>query len=124
MKKVNIIYWITTGLFCAFMILSSVPNVLSTPDSVEMISKQMGYPPYIIPFLGAAKLLGIFAILIPGFPKIKEWAYAGLAFDLIGASYSILVSLPFDPGFFGMIVPFGCGTVSYIYHHKRLKADN
>ena len=123
MKKDTIIFWITTGLFSAFMILSSVPNVLSTPESVEMLSKQMGYPIYIIPFLGVAKLLGVAAILIPGFPRIKEWAYAGLAFDLIGASYSILVSLPFDPGFFGMIVPFGFGTASYIYHHKRLKSS-
>ena len=42
-------------------------------------------PAYLISFLSIAKILGVIAILIPGFPRIKEWAYAGLMFDLIGA---------------------------------------
>src|SRR5262249_22200381 len=45
-------------------------------------------PPYLLPFLGTAKVLGAIAILSPGFRLLKEWAYAGLAFDLIGAVYS------------------------------------
>jgi hypothetical protein len=53
---------------------------------------KVGVPLYLIPFIGIAKVLGVIAILIPGFPKLKEWAYAGLFFDLIGATYSICAS--------------------------------
>ena len=88
MKKTNIIYWIFTGLFGAVMLLTSIPDILMVPDAVAFITK-LGYPVYFAPFIGVAKVLGVIAILIPGFPRIKEWAYAGLAFDLIGAVYSI-----------------------------------
>ena len=71
-----------------------------------------------LPFLGVAKLLGVIAILIPGFPRIKEWAYAGLFFDLVGAVYSGLSVSGFDPQMLVMLVPFGLGTLSYVYHHK------
>ena len=77
MKKANIFFWIITGLFSAFMLFSAIPDIVVTPDAVKFISS-LGYPTYIIPFLGIAKLLGIIAILIPGFAGIKEWAYAGL----------------------------------------------
>ena len=48
----------------------------------------LGYPEYLMTILGTAKLLGVIALLIPGFPKLKEWAYAGFTFDLVGASVS------------------------------------
>lgn len=71
----------------AFMTMSAVPDVLSIPEAVE-IFKHLGYPAYLLPFIGIAKLLAVAAILAPGFRKLKEWAYAGLVFDLIGALYS------------------------------------
>ena len=80
MKKTETIYWVITGLFSAFMLISAIPEILIVPDEVTMITG-LGFPKYFIPFLGVAKLLGIIAILIPGFKRIKEWAYAGLAFD-------------------------------------------
>ena len=80
----------------------------------------LGYPKYIIPFLGVAKLLGVIAILIPGFPRIKEWAYAGLAFDLIGATYSIVAVGPIQVSMLGMVVFFIPLIGSYLYYHKRL----
>lgn len=90
MKRLNLIYWIVTGLFAAFMIFSSVSNVTSSPDAVAFLSDHLGYPAYIIPFLGMAKILGSIAILIPSFRRIKEWAYAGLFFDLSGAFFPSL----------------------------------
>src|SRR4051794_28466941 len=90
MKKINILYWVFTGLFAAFMIFSAIGNVIVNPESVEFISGKLGYPQYMIPFLGIAKVLGVIGILLPGFPRLKEWAYAGLVFDLVGATYSIL----------------------------------
>ncbi len=70
------------------MIFSAIPDLMVTPQAVDIVSTQLGYPEYFIRFIGIAKLLGAIAILIPGYSRLKEWAYAGLFFDLIGATYS------------------------------------
>ncbi|WP_416865657.1 MAG: DoxX family protein [Imperialibacter sp.] len=121
MKRINILYWVFTGLFGGFMMFSAIPDIISVPDAVEMVSGQLGYPEYIIPFLGVAKALGVIALFIPGFPRVKEWAYAGLTFDLIGATYSGIAVGGFDPAMLMMVVIFGIEGLSYIYYHKRLK---
>lgn len=120
MKKTKIIYWILTGLFAFVMLGSAIPNIMVDPMSVQGF-KEMGYPTYLIPFLGWAKLLGVVAILVPGFPRIKEWAYAGLMFDLLGATYSVANSgKPF--GMWAPIFIFvALGFASYYFYHKRLK---
>ncbi|HEY4654024.1 MAG TPA: DoxX family protein [Cyclobacteriaceae bacterium] len=118
MKKTNILYWIFTGLFGAFMMFSAIPDILVTPDAITFITG-LGYPKYLIAFLGVAKALGVIAIVVPGFPRIKEWAYAGLFFDLIGATYSGIAANGFDPMMLTMVIPFGLGALSYIYYHKR-----
>jgi hypothetical protein len=123
MKQTNILYWIFTGLFGGFMLFSAIPDIISTEEAVAMVSDGLGYPKYIIPFLGVAKFLGVVAILIPGFPRIKEWAYAGVFFDRIGATYSAISAGGFDPMMLVMIVPFGLGALSYIYYHKRMAAQ-
>jgi hypothetical protein len=120
MKKINILYWVFTGLFGAVMLFSAIPDIIVVPDAVAFVTDKLGYPKYIIPFLGVAKTLGVIAILIPGFPRIKEWAYAGLFIDLVGATYSNICVDGFQPGMAGMIVFFGLGALSYIYYHKKL----
>jgi hypothetical protein len=121
MKKIKIIYWITTGLFAAMMIFSSIPDILVVPQAVEIVTNHLGYPKYFLPFIGVAKFLGAVALVIPGFPRIKEWAYAGFVYDLTGAIYShISVGDPaskWAPIFIGFILL----AISYIYHHKKLK---
>lgn len=87
MKKTNVGYWIFTGLLSALMLVGSIPDILSVSSAVELFN-HLGYPDYLLPFLGIAKLLGVLALLTPGFPRLKEWAYAGFAFDLGGALYS------------------------------------
>ena len=131
MKKINILYWIITGILAAFMLMSAVQNIMVTQDSINVISTYLGYPKYIIPFLGVAKLLGVIGILIPGMPRIKEWAYAGLTFDVIGAFYSSasVAPPPGTPssqiigGYIFMVVLLGFIAVSYILYHKRRKAS-
>jgi len=66
-KKTKITYWVLTGVFSAFMMMASIPDVLSTPEAMAMF-KHLGYPVFLLPFIGVAKLLGIVAVLIPGFP--------------------------------------------------------
>lgn len=88
MKAVKITFWVSTIIIGGMMLFSGIGNALSNQESIDFISK-LGYPVYLIPFLGVAKILGSIAILIPGYPRLKEWAYAGLSFDLIGATYSV-----------------------------------
>ena len=122
MKKINIIYWVSTIIFAALMLLSAYPDIVKNEQAVEIMHNQMGYPEYLIQFIGVAKLLGVIAILIPGFNRIKEWAYAGLFFDLVGATYSAIAAGGFDPMMLTMLIFFIPGIVSYIYHHKKRKA--
>jgi DoxX-like protein len=82
-------YWVVTGLMVAFMMLGSVPDVLQLTQAVSFI-RHLGYPSYLLPFLGIAKIVGIVAVLVPSPRTIKEWAYAGLVIDLTGALYSHL----------------------------------
>ena len=82
-------YWLVTGLMVAFMMLGSVPDVLRLEQAVSFI-RHLGYPSYLLRFLGIAKIVGIATVLVPGPRTIKEWAYAGLVIDLTGALYSHL----------------------------------
>ncbi|MEP6848146.1 MAG: DoxX family protein [Acidobacteriota bacterium] len=76
-------------MFAAFILLSAIPDVLRAKDAVDFIV-HLGYPVYLLPFLGLAKILGSLTVVLPRFPRLKEWAYAGIVFDLIGALYSHL----------------------------------
>ena len=119
MKKIKIGYWVITGIFAAFMLFSAIPDILVVPDAVTMITG-LGYPKYLIPFLGVAKLLGVIAILIPGFKRIKEWAYAGLFFDLTGATYSAIAKYGFHPEVTFMLLPLSFLFLSYFLWHKKI----
>ncbi|MGF7081022.1 DoxX family protein [Mucilaginibacter sp. UYCu711] len=120
MKTTKILYWVFNILFAVLMLSSGIQNAMSTPDSVKMMHDSLGYPLYFIPFIGVAKILGSIAILIPGFPRIKEWAYAGLTFDLIGATYSIYC-VPTPEGKWYYMVPFlALPVLAYIFYHKKL----
>lgn len=85
----RIVYWVVTILMAALMTLSAIPDIIRMPEAIEMFA-HLGYPAYLLPFIGVAKILGVIAVLFPRFPRLKEWAYAGLAFDVIGAFYSHL----------------------------------
>ncbi|MBD1380289.1 DoxX family protein [Metabacillus arenae] len=123
MKKFKIIYWIFTGLLVALMVLGSIPDIMSAPDAVALFN-HLGYPAYLLPFLGIAKLLGVVAILIPGFPRIKEWAYAGFVFDITGAMYSSIAVGDPPSGMLVFIIAYILIAGSYIYHHKIIKSSS
>ena len=119
-KTVNILYWVFTILFAALMIFSSYGSLVTDERSRKLIHEQLGYPPYFIPFTGWAKLIGSVIILIPGLKTIKEWAYAGLFFDLVAATYSgIAVAGKVDPMMLFMLAWFIPGILSYIYWKKK-----
>ena len=114
----KIAYWIVTSLMAALMIFSAVPDVLMVEGAVEIFT-HLGYPKYLIPFIGVAKILGALAVVIPGLPRgLKEWAYAGLAIDLVGALFSHF-SVG-DPAVFFMVptIALVLVFVSYFLYHR------
>ncbi|HEV9038606.1 MAG TPA: DoxX family protein [Puia sp.] len=118
MKKTRIIYWVLTIVFAGFMAFTAIPDALVVPDAAKFMT-HLGYPNYFTHFIGIAKLLGAIAILIPGFRTIKEWAYAGLFFDLIGAFYSnFMVDGANAPMVVTMVLLFAFGIGSYLYNRK------
>jgi uncharacterized membrane protein YphA (DoxX/SURF4 family) len=118
MRRISIFYWIITGLFAAFMLMSGVVDAMAPPDALKVF-KDLELPAYLCVFMGVAKILGAIAIVIPGFPRIKEWAYAGLFFDLIGAAYcSVASGHPAAQASF-MILPIAFLFVSYWLYHRK-----
>jgi len=122
-KSTNISYWIFTIIFAALMIFSAAGGLEPSPQSIQVLHDYMGYPIYFIQFISVAKLIGSVAILIPGLNKtLKEWAYAGLFFDLAGAVYSgVASSGKFDPMILTLLLWIGTGVLSYYFWHKKLK---
>ncbi len=86
-KRNKIIYWIVTGFLSFGMLAGGVQQMLQIGGYNEII-KQLGYPQYLLSILGVWKILGVLTILIPKFPLLKEWAYAGFFFAMSGASIS------------------------------------
>jgi hypothetical protein len=120
-KKTKVLYWIFTTLLVLIMFVGAIPNILAVPEA-QALFNHLGYPVYLLPFLGVAKTLGVLAILVPGFPRLKEWAYAGFTFDLAGAMYSgIAIGDPagsWVPIFIGFI----CIAGSYMLYHQLRSA--
>lgn len=80
-------YWIITGLLVAEMLVGGIWDVARTRHVVEVVT-QLGYPAYILTILGVWKLLAVPALLAPRLPLLKEWAYAGIFFEMTGAAVS------------------------------------
>jgi hypothetical protein len=78
-------YWATTGLFSLAMLGSGIGDIVGAMDTTLA---EMGYPWHFVRILGAWKVLGVVALLAPGFPLVKEWAYAGFFFAMTGAAIS------------------------------------
>jgi uncharacterized membrane protein YphA (DoxX/SURF4 family) len=85
MKPRAIAYWVTTILGPASFVIGGYLNLTRDPQVMTTLA-HLGYPPYFATIMGVWKLLGAIAIVAPGLPKLKEWAYAGFFFDLTGAA--------------------------------------
>lgn len=88
MKKANkIIYWIATLWLALGMVSTGITQIFQIKTEGDFIA-HLGYPEYFLSFLGVWKVLGAVALLIPKFPLLKEWAYAGFFFSMTGAAFS------------------------------------
>lgn len=99
-KRNKIIYWIATLWLSLGMLSTGIVQLLKRKEEAEMM-KHLGYPEYLLLILAIWKILGVFAVLVPKLPLLKEWAYAGFFFSMSGAAISHLIM----KDAFGEIVP-------------------
>jgi hypothetical protein len=99
-KRNKIIYWIATIWLALGMLSTGLVQLSKMEEEVIKIT-QLGYSDYILTILGIWKILGVVAVLIPKFPLVKEWAYAGFFFIMTGAIFSHLASGDDAKEFFG-----------------------
>lgn len=91
MKAKLVTYWASTGLLALALLGAGFADFTHAPDMVKSMN-HLGYPLYFLTILGAWKMLGAVAILVPGFSRLKEWAYAGFTFTFTGAFFSHLAA--------------------------------
>lgn len=101
-KRKLIWYWIITGILSLCLFMGGLAQALLLPDVIKGF-KPLHYPNYFISPIGIWKMLGVIAILIPGYKLLKEWAYAGIFFTMTGAVISHLASKDYHPQ---IIAPF------------------
>ena len=90
-KRNRIIYWIATIWLSLGMLSTGAVQLLKTDQEVDMMTHH-GYPVYFLTIIAVWKILGVVAVLIPKFPLLKEWAYAGFFIAMSGAIISHLIS--------------------------------
>src|SRR5262245_3146226 len=86
----SITYWMTHGPVVVAMFSGGIAELAHRPETIDGM-KQLGYPVYFVMILGFWKLLGSLALVVPGVLRVKEWAYAGIFFNMTGAAVSHLV---------------------------------
>lgn len=116
MKRDKIFYWATTGLVATSFLLSSF---MYLGQNVELMNsfKALGFPAYFVMLLGVAKLAGSLAIINPWYDMLKEWAYAGFTFTLVGATYTHIAT---GTPFVAPVVFLALVGISYFFR-RRLK---
>lgn len=118
MKKVAIAYYIITVLLSVFILLGAFFDVTAAPAGKEII-KHLGYPVYLLYIVGWAKILGIIGIWQNKFPTLREWAYAGLMIDVVGALASHLFSGDGPSVYGGAVVGIVLVGLSYGLFRKK-----
>ncbi len=119
-KRTKIIYWIATLWLSLGMVSTGIVQLIKMKEEVAMFSK-LGYPVYLLTLLGVWKMLGVIAVLIPKFPLLKEWAYAGFFFVMSGAVFSHFASGDEAKEFFGPILLLILTVVSWYFRSADRK---
>ena len=122
MKKEKIIFWTATTIIA--LLEGVMPALTSQTELAKEGIRHLGYPEYFGNALVVFKVLGVLAIVIPQVSKrVKEWAYAGFAFDFLFAAISHgAVDGVSGQTFFPLVV-LGILTISYIYYHKLIETN-
>ncbi|HEX8547888.1 MAG TPA: DoxX family protein [Cytophagaceae bacterium] len=113
-KRYKIIYWIATLWLALGMLSSALVQLIKMDKEVDNITK-LGYPVYFLTILGVWKILGVVVLLIPKFPMLKEWAYAGFFFAMSGAIFSHLATGDEAKELFGPVLLLILTIISWYY---------
>lgn len=119
-KRNKIIYWIATGWLALGMLSTGIVQLLKMKEEVDMFT-HLGYPLYFLTLLAVWKFLGVVAVLIPKFPLLKEWAYAGFFFAMSGAVFSHIVCGDPAKDFFGPVLLLILTIVSWYFRPSDRK---
>lgn len=124
-KRNKIIYWVATIWLSLGMLSTGIVQLINMKEEVASMDI-LGYPTYLLSILGIWKILGVLAILIPKFPLLKEWAYAGFFFVMTGAIVSHLAVGDEMETFFGPTLLIVLTIASWYYRpaNRKLEKNN
>ncbi|MCE3229054.1 MAG: DoxX family protein [Bacteroidetes bacterium] len=119
-KRNKIIYWIATIWLSLGMLSSGIVQLIRMGEEVNMMTA-LGYPLYFLTIIGVWKILGVITVLMPKFPLVKEWAYAGFFFIASGAFFSHLAHKDEATEFIGPILLMILTVVSWYFRPASRK---
>ena len=119
-KRNKIVYWIATVWLALGMLSTGIVQLIKMDEEVTEIT-DLGYPIYFLTLLGLWKILGVVAVLIPRFPLLKEWAYAGFFFAMSGAVFSHLAHGDDAKELFGPVLLLILTAVSWYFRPAARK---
>ncbi|TDE14416.1 DoxX family protein [Dyadobacter psychrotolerans] len=122
-KRNKIIYWIATAWLSLGMLSTGIVQLIKMDEEVKMMT-HLGYPLYFLTIIGVWKILGVIAVLIPKFPLIKEWAYAGFFFAMSGAVFSHRAAGDEGKEFFGPVLLIILTVISWYFRPDSRKTDS
>ncbi|PKA14919.1 DoxX family protein [Leptospira haakeii] len=110
----KIIYWIATAWLSLGMVSTGIVQAIQMKEEADMFA-HLGYPAYLMIILGVWKLLGVIAVLVPKYPLVKEWAYAGFFFTMSGAVFSHFAAGDGAKEYFGPVLLLVLTVVSWYF---------
>jgi uncharacterized membrane protein YphA (DoxX/SURF4 family) len=116
LKTLKIAYWASTCLFCGVFLMTGTSYLLHTRVMVTKF-QEIGFPLYIMNLIGILKIAGAITLLVPKFPRLKEWAYAGFVFDFVGAAWCHFAVQGFGEGV-RLVIPITVVSISYLTKHR------
>lgn len=122
-KSQKITYWFFTIWLSLGMVSTGIVQIIHMDEEVDKM-KELGYPAYFLTIIGIWKLSGVIAILLPKFPLVKEWAYAGFFFLTSGAIFSHLATGDAAANYFGPVLLFVLTIISWYYRPNDRKMSN
>ena len=114
-------FWSVTLLLAAALMLSGIGQLMQYGGNVELVTN-LGYPLYILTILGIWKVLGVIALVVPGFPRLKEWAHAGIFFLMTGAALSHAFANDYGDYGFHIILPLSYAALNIASWALRRRA--
>ena len=119
-KRNKIIYWVSTLWLALGMTSTGIVQFIKMKEEVDLFNR-LGYPIYFLTILSIWKILGVVAVLIPRFPLLKEWAYAGFFFAMSGAVFSHLASGSGAMDYFGPVLLIVLTVTSWYFRPEDRK---